>query len=248
MSSYPDQIEQVDRDLAEIGVQVDAGEIDPLTAERLRESYERERAALITAQESAGQGEVGRSPGRAIAGVSILAVGVALIAIFAVVSLQDDNVAGELTEGVATGVAEGSSGVDLSTVSIEEMEVVVADNPSIIGMRLALAERYVEAGDHSGALDHYLIVLDQEPDQPEALAMIGWLTYQAGEPELAEPFVARALEIEPDYPLALWFLANIRVDNGDLDGAVIAVERFLAYDLSAEVRSEAERFLAEVGR
>lgn len=243
MDNRLDQIEQVDRDLAEVAAQVEAGEIDPATAARLRQSYEAERAALVDADEV----EEGRSPRRVALGAVILGVGAVVIAVLAVVSLQDDTPAGQVSDGVATEVLEGSGGVDLSGVTIEEMEEVVAANPTIIGMRLALAQRYIDAGDHSSALDHYLTVLDQEPDHPEALAMVGWLSYLAGEAELAEPFVEKALEIAPDYPLALWFLANIEAALGDTDAAVAALGRLLSYDIPDEVRAEAEQLLAEVG-
>jgi len=246
MSGHEDQIAQVDRDLAEIGAQVDIGELDAPTAERLRTVYEREREALIAAAAASGDPSTARSPRRAVIGAAFLGVGVVVVAVLAVLSLQDDTVAQEATDGVVTDVLEGSSEVDLSSVGTEELEAVIAANPSIVGMRLALARRYVEAGDHSSALKHYLIVLDQSPDQPEALAMIGWLSYLAGESELAEPFVVKALASEPDYPLALWFLANIELANGNPDGAATAIERLLSYDLSPESRVEAERFLAEV--
>jgi cytochrome c-type biogenesis protein CcmH/NrfG len=248
MSSYPDQIEQVDRDLAEVAAQVEAGEIDEATAERLRAGYERERASLLAAEaEMNDRPPPKRSPGRAIAGGALLTVGVVAIALFAIVSMRDDSPAEEVTDGIATDVLEGSGGVDLSEVTIEEMEAVVAANPSIIGMRLALAQRYVDAGDHSSALQHYLTVLDQEPNQPEALAMVGWLSYLAGEAELAEPFVEKALAVEPDYPLALWFLANIEVAIGDDDAAAKALEQLLAYDLPSDIRDEAELLLKETG-
>ena len=182
---------------------------------------------------------------RTAIGAVILILGAVAVVASGVWSLQDDGTAEGITGGVATEVFEGDGG-GLDSVSNEEMEAVIAENPTIVGMRLALAERYVAAGDHSSALDHYLIVLDQDPDQPEALAMVGWLTFLAGESELAEPFVTKALESEPDYPLALWFLANILIANDDPDGAANALERLLGYDLSPEVRAQAEALLASL--
>jgi len=244
MNGYSDQLEQVDRDLAELEAQLELGELDAATAHRLRTAYEDERAALLSAASVEPEAEAGRSRGRALIGGLILGVGVVAIASFAVVSLQDDTPAGELSDGVATDVLE--DGVDLSSVSDEEMETVIADNPTIVGMRLALAGRYVDDGDHSSALGHYLIVLDQDPNQPEALAMVGWLSYLSGEIELAEPFVEKALAIQPNFPNGLWFLANIKAAVGDDAAAVDALERLLVFDLPAEAQTEAERFLAEL--
>lgn len=244
MNGYIDELEQVDRDLAEIESQLAAGELDAATAERLRTVYGEERAALLAV--AAAETETGRSRRRTLAGGLILGVGVVAIASFAILSLQSDTPADEVSDGVATEVLAGGSGVDLSSVTNEEMESVVAENPTIVGMRLALAGRYVEDGDHSTALDHYLVVLDQDPEQAEALAMVGWLSFLAGEPELAEPFVVKALSIEPNYPSALWFLANIKRQLGDPESAAEAIGRLLAFDLPDDVRAEAERFLAEL--
>ena len=180
-------------------------------------------------------------------GAAILAVGAIAIVASGLVSLRSDTPERSATDGVATDVLEsGGDGNELASVTNEEMEAVIAANPTVVGMRLALAGRYVEDGDHSAALDHYLIVLDQNPDQEEALAMVGWLTFLAGEPELAEPFVAKSLAVEPDYPLALWFLGNILLVTGDHDGASRAIERLLTYDLSSDVRAEADALLAEI--
>ena len=248
MNGNADQIQQVDRDLAAVAAQLDDGELDAATADRLRASYEQERAALLVAS-AAPRVEEGRSPRRVLIGAAILAVGAIAIVASGLVSLRSDTPEGSVTDGVATDVLEnGGDGNDLASVTNEEMEAVVAANPTVVGMRLALAGRYVEDGDHSSALDHYLTVLDQDPDQAEALAMVGWLTFLAGEPELAEPFVAKSLVVEPDYPLALWFFGNILMVTGDHDGATQAIERLLAYDLTSDVRAEADALLVEIAQ
>ena len=105
-------------------------------------------------------------------------------------------------------------------------------------MRLALARRYMEANDFSSALDHYMIVLEGG-QHPEALANVGWMTYLSGRPDVAVSFVEQALAVQPDYPLAYWYLATIRFDGlGDLPGAVEPLRALLSYDdLPADMRS-----------
>lgn len=249
-----DQIAQVDRDLAEVDDQVEAGELDEMTADRLRRAYRSERGSLekqldaIEPLPAASEGTVtpvGRSKTRSLVGAGVIGVGIVVIALVAVFSLQERTPAGEATDGVATDVLEGGGGADLASVSLGEMEVVVAQNPDIPGMRIALADRYVEEGDYSKALEHYLVVLDLEPENPEALARVGWLTFLSGEPSLAAPFVERALVIDPDFPQAYWFLANIRMEIGDALGAVDPLQRLLAYELPAEIRAQAEALLEE---
>ena len=250
-----DQIDQVDRDLAEVEEQVDAGELDEATAERLRSAYRNERAALEAQLADVGTqkedtsvdaGPARRSRRRAVAGTAIVGIAAAVVAVVAVFSLQERTPAGESTDGVATAALESGGGRDLSSVGLEEMEVVVAQNPDIPGMRVALADRYVEVGDYSRALEHYMVVLEQEPENATALARVGWLTFLSDEAELAEPFIVRAIAIEPDFPQAYWYLANVRIQMGNVEGAIEPLERLLAYDLPDDVRAQAELMLEEV--
>jgi cytochrome c-type biogenesis protein CcmH/NrfG len=248
-----DQIDQVDRDLVEVDEQVEAGELDEATAARLRSAYHSERTALEEqlADLTASNGEpasstdgASRSRSRAVAGTAIVGVAAVVVALVAVFSLQERTPAGETTDGIATAAMESGGGRDLSSVGIEEMEAVVAQNPNIPGMRLALADRYVEAGAYSRALEHYMVVLDQEPENPTALARVGWLTFLSDEAEIAEPFIVRALAIEPDFPQAYWYLANVRIQMGNSQGAIEPLERLLSYDLPGDVRAQAEQMLA----
>jgi hypothetical protein len=55
----------------------------------------------------------------------------------------------------------------------------------------------------------------------------------------------RAIEIEPEYPQAYWFLANIRYESGNIDGTIEPLEKLLTYELPEEVRLEATEMLAE---
>jgi tetratricopeptide (TPR) repeat protein len=240
-----DQIEQVERDLTEVAAQQDAGELDAAAADRLTAAYEAERTAVLATAAEVGDPEaVGRSRARMLMGATILGVGIVVIAVIGAFSLQRENPTDAIADGIPSEVLGGEAGV--SSISNEEMEAVIAANPGIIGMRLALAERYVQDGDHPSALAHYLVVLDQDPDRPEALAMVGWLSFLSGEPALAESFITRALDVEPNYPQALWFLANVRAGNDDDQGAIEAIELLLSYDLTAEVRAAADQLLAEL--
>ena len=266
-----EQIAQVDRDLVELDEQVEAGELDEATADRLRTAYRSERATLEkqldeigadedagtepTADEDAPAASKGRSKGRAIAGTAVVAVAVAIVAVVAIFSLQDQSTAADVTDGIATGVLEnqvmggggttgGASGMD--SVSTEQMEAAVAENPDVVGMRMALAELYIQEGDLDKALEHYNIVLEQEPDNAEALVRVGWLTSLADDPEGAEPFFIKALDIDPNFPQAYWFLANVRFDLGRKSAAIAPLQALLTFkDIPDEVRTEATKMLEE---
>ena len=162
----------------------------------------------------------GRVSGWTVIGVAVISITVALIGVFAVNSLMGPSTVG--VEGVAEDVVTSDGGVDLSEITTKEMESVVADNPDVVGMRLALARRYFEEGDFTRALDHYMIVLESE-QHPEALANVGWMTYISGMPEVALGYVEAALQRQPDSITATWFLGNIQFTLGNIEEARVAL-------------------------
>ena len=184
----------------------------------------------------------GRSRARLITGAVILVLVFAGIVVVAANSLQDRPAA-------AAGAAD-LGGDDLSDVSNETMEAVIAANaedPQINGMRLALAERYFDAGDYRSAFPHYLEVAeDPEASDPEAitsLVRLGWMAFDGnGEVETATRLIDEALAIDPDSQLALYVKARVLwCGSGDAEQAVEAFEGLLAEpDLAAETRAQIE--------
>jgi len=89
-------------------------------------------------------------------------------------------------------------------------------------------------------------VLEQEPDNAEALVRVGWLTSLAADPEGAEPFFIKALDIDPNFPQAYWFLANVRFDLGRKSAAIAPLQALLTFKgIPDEVRTEATKMLEE---
>ncbi len=134
------------------------------------------------------------------------------------------------------GLPDTAATRDLADVTNEELEVVIAENPDIVPMRLALARRYVEEGSFSEALGHYMVVLEDGP-HPEALAYVGWMTYLSGDPQTAEGLLERSLAQEPENGIALWFLANTRFEGlGDAAGALPLLDTLSQQELPDDVR------------
>ena len=245
-----DQLAQVELDLAEVADQVASGEIDQATGDRLLATYRVEAQRLLAEVDAAATAvavpPTGRSRWRVVTGGAILGVGAIVIVVAAVIAVVDRPGGGNLAGGVVSDALAGRP-VDLSGVTNDEMEGVVAENPTIVPMRMALALRYFEAGEFDQALTHYLVVLDEQGvEDPEALANVGWMTALSGRPEIAEPFLERALEIQPEFPEAYWFMGNVQVALGNRVAAVAALDRLLSYDVPDDVRVEAERVLADL--
>ena len=225
------------RDLEEVDAQEASGELDAETADRLRATYRQEAAgvdaALDDLDDKAGTDgpAAGASRRRLFLGAGALAAAAAVV-VFVLVQSVEDRGEGEFI----TGNDQVAGGRDLSAVSNAELEEVVADNPDILPMRLALAGRYFEAGNFSAALPHYLVVLELDATNAEALAHTGWMTYLSGEPETASSLLERALATEPEYLQAALWQAEVLVYG--LDQPARAVPLLDLVEGSAELPAE----------
>lgn len=244
-----ERIAQAERDIRELADQVDQGEIDAAAAAKLRQSYERERESLLErlAEDELDDGEPESPP--VFNGARLMGIGIVVVALVGLglwlISTTGNKTSG--VEGVAADVVSGSA-MNLDDVTNEQMEEVVAANPDIAPMRLALAERYFVDGDFQNALRHYMYVLDTlGVKDPTALANVGWMTYISGVPDVAESFVEESLEVQPDGGVAFWYLASIRYYGlDDAAGAIEPLQKLLEYDeLPDELRTAAEDLLAE---
>lgn len=234
-AAISEQLSAVRADLAELETQQALGEIDVADAARLRATYEAEAEVLEHAEPVAAR-PVDRR--RLAIGAAILVAAAGALTV-GVVGAADNREPGDLITG-------GTGGRSLEDVSNEEMELVIAENPDIVGMRLALAARYFEAAEFSDALRHYLYILDRQ-DNAEALSNVGWMTFLSGDADTAVRFVERALDVDPDHLQGYWFLANIRFFGfDDAPGAVDPLERLLAADgVPDDIRAEAQSLLDE---
>lgn len=246
------QIELLTDELADLDEQVALGEIDDETAARLRARYVSELDAVIQRRTLARNEDVlgrvatsGRRPmsRRSMIGTAAVAVAIVVIGISAAVSLTSKPTSG--VEGLVEEILSGD-GRDLSEVTNVEMEAVVAANPGVIPMRLALARRYFESGEFDLALDHYFVILEAERN-PEALANVGWMTYLSGHPDVAVGYVEAALERDPTSLTARWYIGNIYVTLERWDEAIVHLI-IVASDeeIPAEVRDSAVELIRDI--
>ena len=231
-----DLLFQAQQDLAEVQDQRASGELDDPTAIRLTDTYEAEIARLQGPADHLAQADTSsRSRNRLLVGAVILTAafaGITWAASGALVGREPDAFSGPDRQ------------VDLATISNEQMiEVIDAnpDLPEVNRMRLALAERYFEAGEYSGALTWFQTVLDSGPapaEESEALARIGWMILESGEPDTALRFEDLALEANPSNLEANYFRGLAYARLGRTDEA-LADLRLVADspDLPDDVRS-----------
>ncbi len=243
--------DQALRELVELDRQVDDGEIPDAAAAGLRDRYEttaaRALAALDTVDEQppSEPAKPRRSRGR-VAAYTLTAIA----AVIAAAVLLPLSVGERPDGGFVTGNEIGAPAAPAlsrapATVSNAELEAVVADNPGVIGMRLALAQRYVDQGDYERAAEHYAEALRRDPGNPAAQAHFGWLLLQVGRPVEAMEWVDRALAA-PQPPLdALWFKANIALRGvNDPATALAALDRMRQRDLPSTVAQQVDELAA----
>lgn len=241
MARLADQLQIVEREKAEVAAQVREGELDAATADRLEASLHAEADELSRAMEAppaadGADSSPSRINRRALVGVGLLLVGA--VAVGGTLALTADD-------GGDGGIVDAPP-IDLATITSDRLAEVVEANPEVVPMRLFLAGMLLEEGEVLAAAQQYGEVL-QRQEHPEALAGLGWISFLVEEHATAEEYLMDALEMQPDFPQAQWWLANVRlIGLGDAAGAIEPLEALLASGAAPEeVRVLAEDMLEQ---
>ncbi len=221
-----DRRRQAERDIEEVRRQLAEGELDHATAERLISRYRDEISRIDDHEEERSRGVSAQtakvSPSRRLVGALLL------LGMFAAISITAFYAIRPRDGGFVTGDPGGD--VDLSEVTNDQMEAVIAANPDvpqIAAMRLRLADRYFEEGSFSTALPHYLESLEGSLDgtrRARGLARVGWMSYLSGSEETAEAYLIEALNTDPDYDEAHLFLGLLYLNRGDMTRVITHLE------------------------
>lgn len=239
-------------DIVELEAQVVGGEIDADRARELRQRYEAVAAQALTAADSPDTPTARPPEVRGPRTWTLAYVLAATVALVAALVLLPAAVVDRPPGGAATGIEPMAGGpsepppIDPAAADNEQLEQVVADNPDVVGMRLALADRYVATGDYGAAMRHYIEALNQRPDDADVHTRLAWLLLQIGQTRPALDNVDRALALRPDSAEAAWVRANILIDGtGDPRGGITVLEDLATRpDLPPQFRSRVEELLA----
>ena len=229
------------QEMVETQRQLDAGEIDEKTAQRLFAIHQArivEAVDGLTALGPAPAAPDRRNQHRIIAGVGIASIAL-FVGLLVVTDSGHKKSGSNLTTGTTAPAASSTAGVgggrDLSTVTNDEMEAVIAQNPNVTAMRLALVERYMSTGTESDlkkASEHAHVALSQNPgttDRARALRDLGWVTALQGNPTEGAKLLDQSLSIEPTDKNTMFFLARVRLDGlHDPPGAIRLLQQIMA--------------------
>jgi tetratricopeptide (TPR) repeat protein len=253
--------DQARRDLDELDLQVEAGEIDEETAATLRHGYLAELESATDAltdmplEDDTPADDERPSTNRTLIGATILVAAVALIIGFAASMAQDRDT------GPVEGVASNGE-VDLDSISNEQMEAVVEsyrNDPAVAAqlpyMEFRLAERYFEDQDYLKAFEHYQTILTNDPPQDlyvQSMTRVGWLVWALNnETDLAIQTLDRAIEAGPGDPLPLYVKGQILwCGLGETEPALELFGQVLAtdgLDPAVVAQVEADIAIAEAG-
>ena len=238
----------IEADIRDVRRQLAEEELDATTARRLIERYRQELDSIEAWTEDGVPEQAGpRRSGRRLAGTMLLIGAVIAVSVTAYLAIRPRE------GGFVTGNTE--TPVDLSKVTNDQMEAVIAANPDvpeIAAMRLSLADRYFEAGEFSDALPHYLAALDGTLDRTRrsrALARIGWMTFESGNAGIARSYLDEALAVDGGYAEAHLFLGLLLLAEEDANGALEHLEPLLGEEYLPEgTRAAIEVTIAEARR
>ena len=116
-------------------------------------------------------------------------------------------------------------------------------------MRMALADRYFTEGNYSKALEHYLVIAENNPtpsEESEATARIGWMAFLNNQAQAGADLVQRAIDFDAGNMEAKLFLGFIKLDGlNDPAGAVPLLEEVSALpDLPVDLKAQVDEALA----
>ena len=199
-----------------------AGDVDEHDYAALKDDYTARAAAVLRALDGAAAvrpaGTARRSRRRG-------ATAALLVLAFAVVAgLLVAQSSGRRDPG------ETATGVDTQTVT----------------QKLNQAGRLAAEGDSAGAVDLYDEVLDDEPDNVEALAYRGWVLTLSGDASAGLESLLEAATTDPSYPDVHAFLAVVFYRNGLVAEADRELDRLESLDPPAGIRELVAGLRADV--
>jgi cytochrome c-type biogenesis protein CcmH/NrfG len=146
-----------------------------------------------------------------------------------------------------TGSAPESATSSRANSPIAALEAAVRADPTNVGARLALGDRYLGARRLGEATDQYLAVLRMDPVNAPARASLGLVLYLSGRPVEGLRAVRNAIDADPSYAQARLFEGVILYRGLDRPRiAAASIRRFLRIaDAGSDVRV-ARSLLADI--
>jgi len=112
-----------------------------------------------------------------------------------------------------------------SAGEIAAYRMLLERQPEHYGTLMALGDALIRQSEFSGALDIYLQLESDFPDEPNIKRRLAWLEWQIGRPEHSEQRLVAELANHPDDASSAYMLGLVRMALGDEARAIEAFER-----------------------
>ena len=131
---------------------------------------------------------------------------------------------------------------------LQELGSWLDEHPKDIVARIDLAARLLAGGDSAAARGHYVIIVEQQPDNAIALNNLAWLLREQA-PDRALLYVRRAAELVPGNPQILDTYAMVELAAGNAEAALTRVdEALIVVPEDNAVRYRRAQILVELNR
>jgi hypothetical protein len=228
------------RSLTDLAREHEAGDLDDLDYETLRDDYTARAATVLRAIE-AGRAALPPRPG----GRRRRRRTIAVVLVTAAVA-----VGGGIAVAASSGTRLPGGGI---TGAMDQSTTTLLSQARLVGNR---ASNEQDAGGLLDAAKLYDQVLATEPGNVEALTYRGWVLWQLGRGTDKDAFVTtgeqsidQAIALKADYPDAHAFKGVIlQVQHDDAAGAMDQFQQFLADDPPPELRAEVETLIEQASK
>jgi Flp pilus assembly protein TadD len=106
----------------------------------------------------------------------------------------------------------------LSAASVDAVDYIRL-SPSEFAEDLVKASELAHAQRYDEAIAILRVLVDDEPEDADALSLLGYSLRKSGQPDRAEHFYLKAIEVAPDHLGANQYLGELYVERGDLTNA-----------------------------
>jgi serine/threonine-protein kinase len=110
--------------------------------------------------------------------------------------------------------------LDDADIAIASYEDALREDEDYVDALLGLGWTHLDRGDVEAAMQRLGRAQEVAPESAKVLTALGIAAFRQGEEEAAGGYVTRALNLEPDQPLALLYRGRLQLDGGDPQAAV----------------------------
>jgi cytochrome c-type biogenesis protein CcmH/NrfG/ribosomal protein L40E len=143
---------------------------------------------------------------------------ISTVGIFVVIILFTTGVLDKAEVRTNNTTPNTNSGINLNNLSeINNLEQIVANNPSDLSALLSLANRQQDAGLYEKAIINYKKYLEVNPSDPDARIDLGVCYFSTSDYENAIKEMEKALEFNPTHQVGLLNLGVVNLNAGNLD-------------------------------